>query len=163
MKVKQPLRGTRSAVRLALLVADSPVAAPKAHALVSLLAFWLHTQATDPTTTDWATILDLYDELMELNPSGVVAPNRIVALEKVHGAGCALAELAQIENDPALRDYYFLPATKGTLLAKKGDFSGAANFFAVAVQRPCTEPEGRFLTRRMNECREQALRLPKLS
>jgi RNA polymerase sigma-70 factor, ECF subfamily len=203
------------ALRLALLVADSPVAQPKAHALVSLLAFqaarfaarvddsgelvllqdqdrskWdsrlialgirrlamsaegnelsayhvqaaiasLHAQAEDPSTTDWGKILELYDDLMELNPSGVVALNRIVALGKVHGPERALDELASLEDNPALHDYYLLPVTRGSLLAERGEFSRAAICFESALRRPCSEPERRFLTRRMQECREQALR-----
>lgn len=206
------------ALRLALLVADSPVAEPKAHALVSLLAFqaarltarvdeqgdlvlledqdrskWdsrlialgarrlalsaagqelsefhvqaaiasIHAQASDPATTDWSTILELYDDLMALNPSGVVALNRIVAVGKVYGPECALDELVQLEKNHALRGYYLLPATRGALLAQKGEFFVAANFFEVALGRPCSEPERRFLIRRMKECREQALRLQK--
>lgn len=208
------------ALRLALLVADSPVAQPKAHALVSLLAFqaarlaarvddngelvllqdqdrgkWdsrllalgsrrlamsaegtelslyhlqaaiasIHAQAKDPATTNWEAILQLYDDLMELNPSGVVALNRIVALGKVHGPECALEELIEIENDPALRDYYLLPATRGSLLAETAKFSEAVHCFEAALGRPCSEPERRFLTRRMRECREQALGLQKPS
>ena|SRR5271165_4713487 len=208
------------ALRLALLVADSPVTQPKAQALVSLLAFqaarlaarvddkgelvllqdqdrgkWdsrlialgsrrlamsaegtelspyhvqaaiasIHAQAKDPATTNWEAILELYDGLMELNPSGVVALNRIVALGKVHGAACALEELTEIENDPALRDYYLLPATRGSLLAETAEFSEAVHCFEAALRRPCSEPERRFLTRRICECREQGLRLKKPS
>jgi RNA polymerase sigma-70 factor (ECF subfamily) len=208
------------ALRLALLVADSPVSQPKAHALVSLLAFqgarlaarvddngelvllqdqdrskWdsrlialgsrrlamsaegeelsqfhvqaaiasIHAQAKDPSSTDWEAILDLYDDLMALNPSAVVALNRIVALGKVHGPECALDELTAIQDDPALRDYYLLPSTRASLLAETGEFSQAANYFEAALRRPCSEPERRFLTRRMQECHDQALRLQKPS
>ncbi len=208
------------ALRLALLVADSPVSQPKAHALVSLLAFqaarlaarvdengelvllqdqnrtkWdrrlialgsrrlamsaegqelseyhvqaaissIHAQAKDPATTDWQAILNLYDDLMELNPNGVVALNRIVALEKVHGAERALDELGEIDSDPVLRDYYLLPTTRASLLAETGAFSQAASCYAAALRHPCSEPERRFLTRRMQECSEQALRLQKPS
>jgi RNA polymerase sigma-70 factor (ECF subfamily) len=92
-----------------------------------------------------------------------VALNRVIALGKVHGPECALDELTAIQDDSSLRDYYLLPSTRASLLAETGEFTQAANHFEAALRRPCSEPERRFLTRRMQECRDQALRLPKPS
>ena len=63
-----------------------------------------HARAADSQSTDWPLILRLYDDLLALNGSPVVALNRAVAVAKVHGAAEALAALEPLEKDPKLRD-----------------------------------------------------------
>jgi RNA polymerase sigma-70 factor, ECF subfamily len=65
-----------------------------------------HARAVDPQSRDWPMILDLYDQLLALNRSPVVALNRAVAVEKVRGPAEALAAIEPLESDPKLRDYY---------------------------------------------------------
>ena len=96
-------------------------------------------------------MLGLYDDLLQLNPSPVVALNRAVALARVEGAATALAAIEGLEHDAALADYYLLPSVKGTLLMELGDRAGAAAAFREALRRPCSDPERRFLVRRLDE------------
>ncbi len=96
-------------------------------------------------------MLSLYDDLLVLNPSPVVALNRAVALSKVAGPARALEAIAALESDPALANYYLLPAVKGRLLAEMGDRARAAAAFRAALERPCSEPERRWLVRRLAE------------
>jgi RNA polymerase sigma-70 factor (ECF subfamily) len=103
------------------------------------------------TVTPWDAVLRLYDDLLALNPSSVVALNRAVALSKVSGPAAAVEAIAGLENDPALANYYLLPAVKGRLLAEIGDREGAASAFRTALERPCSEPERRWLVRRLAE------------
>jgi RNA polymerase sigma-70 factor (ECF subfamily) len=103
------------------------------------------------TATAWNYVLGLYDDLLVLNPSPVVALNRAVALSKVAGPARALAEIAELEGDPALANYFLLPAVKGRLLAEMGDRRGAAASFRAALERACSEPERRWLVRRLAE------------
>jgi len=103
------------------------------------------------TATPWATVLQLYDDLLALNPSPVVALNRAVALSKVAGPARALETIATLENDPALANYYLLPAVKGRLLAETGDRRRAATAFRAALERPCSQPERRWLQQRLAE------------
>jgi RNA polymerase sigma-70 factor (ECF subfamily) len=103
------------------------------------------------TVTPWDAVLRLYDDLLALNPSSVVALNRAVALSKVSGPAAAVEAIAGLENDPALANYYLLPAVKGRLLAEIGDRGGAASAFRAALERPCSEPERRWLVRRLAE------------
>jgi RNA polymerase sigma-70 factor (ECF subfamily) len=108
-----------------------------------------HATATDAGTTPWPDILRLYDELLGINPSPVVALNRAVAVAKVHGAGAAVAEIALLEGEQSLAGYYLLPAVKGRLLSDIGDRREAAAAYRAALACQCAEPERRFLARRL--------------
>jgi RNA polymerase sigma-70 factor (ECF subfamily) len=111
-----------------------------------------HARALDPASVDWPLILTLYDQLLALNASPVVRLNRAVALAKVHGPAEALAAIAPIEHDPKLRHYHLLLAVRGQLLLDLGRHAEAADAFRSAVALACTEPERRFLRRKLDRC-----------
>ena len=102
-----------------------------------------------PAATDWTEILALYDTLLTLNPSPVVALNRAVALSRAAGPAEALHAIAPIEEDPSLTRYYLLPAMKAQWLAALGDEAGAIACYEQALARGCSEPEERLLRRRL--------------
>ena len=108
-----------------------------------------HATTTDASATPWPRILDLYEELMALSPTPVVMLNRAVAIARVRGPEAALRELEMIESDPALARYYLLPSVKGRLLEALGSNREAAASFRLALQQTCSEPERRFLLRRI--------------
>ena len=108
-----------------------------------------HAGAARAAETPWDVILTLYDDLLEINPSPLVALNRIVAVWKVHGATAALAALQPLEGLAVLDGYYLLHAVRGRLLTEVGDHDGAHRAYAGAIERPCSEPERRLLRRRM--------------
>lgn len=109
----------------------------------------VHASAERTELTDWTRILSLYDDLMALNPSPVIRLNRAVALSRVAGGTAALAELHALEDEPALRNYYLLPSITGRMFAELGDYARAAACYRQALERPCSEPERRFLRRRL--------------
>lgn len=111
-----------------------------------------HARARRAEETDWPAILALYDQLMALHPSPVIALNRAVAVGKVYGPERGLQALADVADEPALRNYHLLPAARGQMLAQAGDLAGAAAAFRAALARPCSAPERRFLERRLSEC-----------
>jgi RNA polymerase sigma-70 factor (ECF subfamily) len=113
----------------------------------------IHAAAPSYEHTDWRAMLALYDDLLALNASPVVALNRAVVLARVEGAETALRTVARLEDEPALADYYLLPSVKGALLKESGDTAGAAAAFEEALTRRCSEPEERFLLRRVSELR----------
>ncbi|MBV9505442.1 MAG: sigma-70 family RNA polymerase sigma factor [Acidobacteriia bacterium] len=115
-----------------------------------------HARAPHPDATDWPMILEFYDHLLAMNPSGVVALNRAVALGKVHGADQALAAVDTLAKDPKLRDYYLLLAVRGHILLELARPGEAANCFRAALEKRCSAPERRFLERKLTECRERA-------
>ncbi len=112
----------------------------------------IHTRARDPGSIDWPAILELYDQLLALNASPVVALNRAVAVAKVHGPAEALAAIEPLENDPKLRDYYLRLAVRGHLLLVIRRRPEAAACFRAALDCPCSEPERRFLKRQLEKC-----------
>ena len=111
-----------------------------------------HARASVSATRDWPLVLYLYDQLLAINPSPVVALNRAVAVAKVHGPAEALAVIAPLENDPKLRDYYLLLAVRGHLMLELGRRTEAAASFRDALECPCSEPERRFLRRKLADC-----------
>jgi RNA polymerase sigma-70 factor (ECF subfamily) len=113
-----------------------------------------HARAVDPQSRDWPMILDLYDDLLALNPSPVVALNRAVAVARVRGPAEALAAVEPLRSDPKLRGYYLLLAVRGHLLLELGRRSEAASCFQAALECPCSEPERRFLRRKLQAAQE---------
>lgn len=197
------------ALRLGSLLASSPQAEPRAHALVALMSFqaarlparvdeagdlilledqdrsrWdqrlialgfrsfensmrgeaaseYHVQAaiaathmrwSDLRSVDWPVILQLYDQLLAMTGSPVVALNRAVALAKVEGPAAGLAAIEPLEGHPKLRDYYLALAVRGHLLMEVGRARAAAECFRAALECRCSEPERRFLHRKLEAC-----------
>jgi len=113
------------------------------------------THAIAPTyaDTDWQRILTEYDRLQAIAPSPIVQLNRAVAVGKVHGAHAGLQELAGLERDKALDDYFLLGAVTAQLHWERGDHERAADALRSALAQPCSEPERRLLERRLQACR----------
>ena len=111
-----------------------------------------HAQSTQEKTVDWHLILHLYDQLQAIDDSPVVALNRAVAVAKVHGPAAALAAVEPLLPEPRLRDYYLLLALRGHLLLELNRPAEAAATFRAALACRCSEPERRFLRRKLGEC-----------
>jgi RNA polymerase sigma-70 factor (ECF subfamily) len=111
-----------------------------------------HARAQDARSVDWPLILQFYDRLLAMNGSPVVALNRAVAVAKVHGPGEALKAIEPLERDPVLRHYHLLLAVRGQLLLELDRRAEAAVCFRAALKCACSEPERRFLERRLALC-----------
>jgi len=111
-----------------------------------------HARAAEAASVDWPLILRLYDDLLSKNPSPVVALNRAVAISRVHGPAAALAAVRPLERDRHLRRYHLLLAVRGQLLLDLGRTAEAAEAFTAALECDCTEPERRFLRRKLGAC-----------
>ncbi|MET9019172.1 DUF6596 domain-containing protein [Actinopolymorpha sp. NPDC004070] len=113
----------------------------------------LYAEAPTYDQTDWPQILTLYDELLSVWPSPVVALNRTVALAMVSGPEQALAEVEGLEKDGRLAGYQYLPAIKADLLQRLGrdEEAEAAHREALALTRNETERE--FLASRLADPR----------
>lgn len=114
-----------------------------------------HAAASNYELTDWAEIVRLYDLLLGLNPSPVIALNRAVALAKWQGAEAGLRAIEAISEHPALQHYYLLPATLGELWRELGESQRAADFYQQALAQPCSEPERRFLAKQLAALAEE--------
>jgi RNA polymerase sigma-70 factor (ECF subfamily) len=76
------------------------------------------THATAPRfeATDWAQILALYDQLIAIWPSPIVALNRAIALGEARGPAAGLAALDALAAEPQLTGYHYLPAARAEYL-----------------------------------------------
>jgi RNA polymerase sigma factor (sigma-70 family) len=108
----------------------------------------LHDEAPDVRATDWPQILALYDLLVRVDPSPVVALNRAVAVAMVHGAGAGLDVLAELAGDARMARHHRLVATRAHLLELSGDLAGASAAFREAAGLTASLPERRYLAAR---------------
>jgi RNA polymerase sigma factor (sigma-70 family) len=111
-----------------------------------------HAAATSVEETDWEQVVSLYDRLMTLAPSPVVALNRAIAIGERDGAERGIAELQAIEGRDRLEGYPFYPAAIGELELRRGDRERARTFFAAALAAARNPTERRFLERRVRAC-----------
>jgi RNA polymerase sigma-70 factor (ECF subfamily) len=107
----------------------------------------VHSVAATATATDWNQILQLYDHLMSLAPSPVVALNRAVALAEVSGAAKALAIVEELD----LEAYYLFHSIRADLLRRLGRKADASVAYEAAIARCDNAAERGFLQRRRIE------------
>lgn len=119
-----------------------------------------HCAAPDQASTNWPQILGLYDRLMELDPSPVVALNRAVAVAEVEGPAAGLAALAAIVDRDRLASYHLLPALEGEFEARCGRWTEAGVHYRRALELVGLESERAFLARRLGECERRASERP---
>ncbi len=140
--------------RAAILEADRLVVGalragrPGRFALQAAIAT-LHAMAPTYADTDWPQILVLYDALLAVWPSPVVALNRAVAVGMVDGPAAALTEVEALEEGGRLGGYHYLPSVKADLLRQLGRDAGPAYEQAIAMTDNAAERA--FLERRIAE------------
>lgn len=110
----------------------------------------LHAQAPSHAETDWPQIVELYDALLRVWPSPVVALNRAVAVAAVDGPAAALALVDALEADGRLAGYRYLPSTKAELLSRLGRHAEAADAYRAALALTANEAEQAFLEARLD-------------
>lgn len=111
----------------------------------------LHDEAADVAATDWPQIVALYDVLLTLTPSPVVALNRAVAVAMRDGPAAGLALLDALAGEPRLRAYPPYVVARGDLLGRLGRDGEAADAYREALMLPVTEPERAALRRKLGE------------
>jgi RNA polymerase sigma-70 factor, ECF subfamily len=110
-----------------------------------------HAEAAHAADTDWAQIALLYAELLRLMPSAVVQLNRAVAVAMAEGPESGLALVNELESGGELADYYLLAATRADLLRRLDRREEAARSYRRALDLAATEPERRYLSKRLAE------------
>ena len=103
----------------------------------------VHSDAPSAARTDWPQILELYDQLMAIAPSPVVALNRAVAVAEVHGVEPALELVEAID----LPNYHLRHAVRADLLRRIGRTADAASAYRVALDSCENKKEREFLMR----------------
>lgn len=111
-----------------------------------------HASASSVDQTDWKLIVGLYDQLMTIAPSPVVALNRAVAIAQRDGAERGIKELDAIADRERLKSYPFYPAAIGELELRRGHPEAARAHFAAALPLARNPAERRFLEKRVRAC-----------
>ena len=115
-----------------------------------------HCAAPDYDLTDWRQILSIYDRLVEINDSPVVALNRAVAVANVHGPAAGIAAVEAIPDRRQLESYYLLHAVLGEFEARQQRFQAAGNHLRRAIGLTDLKSEQAFLQERLRLCEERA-------
>jgi RNA polymerase sigma-70 factor, ECF subfamily len=110
-----------------------------------------HTRARAPEETDWERIVLLYDALLQIRPSPVVALNRAIALGMVQGPAAGLDAVDRLTTDPALAGYHLLPSVRGDLLTKMGRFTEARQELQRAIAMTQNLREQQLLIERLKQ------------
>ncbi|MEO8925161.1 MAG: hypothetical protein ABI330_20440 [Caldimonas sp.] len=112
----------------------------------------IHASAPRPEATDWAAIVTLYDILLTLRPSPVVALSRAIAVGRKDGPDRGLAEIGAIQGRDRLSAYPFYFATLGDFDFQRGSMDEAREHFEAALALARNPAERRFFARRVDEC-----------
>lgn len=111
----------------------------------------VHAEAPSAEATDWAEIAGLYDVLLRVNPSPVVELNRAVAIAMRDGPEHGLSLIDAILQRGELVEYHLAHAARADLLRRLGRGVEAKAAYAEALALTRSEPERRFLERRLAE------------
>ena len=117
---------------------------------------WVHTTADRAEDTDWGTIVSLYDKLMAIRPSPVVALNRAIAIAQRDGPVRGLEKIRAIAGSDRLANYPFYHAALGEFEFRSGKPENAHEYFLTALALARNPTERRFLEQRIGACKRAA-------
>lgn len=109
----------------------------------------LHAEAPTADDTDWAEITGLYDVLLRINPSPIVALNRAVALAMCEGPQAGLHAIDKLMEHNELEHYHLLHAARADLFRRLDQPQDAIRCYQRALELTQQEPERRFLQQRL--------------
>ncbi len=110
-----------------------------------------HMRARTAEETDWERIVFLYDALLQISPSPIVALNRAVAVGMAQGPAAGLDAVDKLAADPALAGYHLLPSVRGDLFMKMGRFTEARDEIQRAITMTQNLREQELLTERLKQ------------
>jgi RNA polymerase sigma-70 factor (ECF subfamily) len=109
----------------------------------------VHTSARDIRDTDWSQVLALYDQLVHLDPSPIIALNRAIAVAELDGPEVALAVIDRLEDK--LAGYHPYHATRADLLRRLGRSQKSRAAYDKAIELAGNTAETAYLTRRRDQ------------
>jgi RNA polymerase sigma-70 factor (ECF subfamily) len=121
---------------------------PGRYALQAAIAA-VHAEAPSCADTDWDEVVGLYDVLIQVWPSPVVALNRAVAIGMAHGPAAGLAAMDELSAEPQLAAYSYLPAARAHFLAQLGRIPQARTSYEEAILLTENAAERAFLAARL--------------
>jgi RNA polymerase sigma-70 factor (ECF subfamily) len=113
----------------------------------------VHARAKTIDETDWASIVALYNKLMVVAPSPVVALNRAIAIAQYDGPERGLEALDAVADRDRLEAYPFYHAARGELELRLGNDACASDHFTAAIAAARNPEERRFYEGRRAACR----------
>ncbi|MEI8241420.1 MAG: DUF6596 domain-containing protein, partial [Actinomycetota bacterium] len=116
----------------------------------------VHTWASDARDTDWSQVVALYDQLVLIDPSPIVALNRAVAVGELDGPDVALALLDRLPLD----GYHAFHASRAELLRRLGRSADADIAYTRAIELAGNRAEVAYLSRRRDELAGETLEKP---
>ena len=134
-------------VRERLAAAAAGVAPGRYQILAAISA--VHTSARDVRDTDWSQIVALYNQLVRLDPSPIIALNRAVAVAELDGPEVALAIVDRLEDK--LAGYHAYHAARADLLRRSGFSQKARAAYDKAIELAGNTAETAYLTRRRDQ------------
>jgi RNA polymerase sigma-70 factor, ECF subfamily len=123
---------------------------PGPYALQAAIAS-VHAQAQTAAATDWPQIARLYEQLLEIRPSPVIALNHVVAISMCQGPEAGLARIDALLAAHDLADYYPAHVARADLSFRLGKVDEARTHYEHALALVRQEPVRRFLARRLQE------------
>jgi RNA polymerase sigma-70 factor (ECF subfamily) len=111
-----------------------------------------HCMAADYQSTDWPRILSLYDRLIQIDDSPVVALNRAVAIANVRGPGAGIKALEAMQNRQSLDSYHLFYAVLADFEAQLSQFQSAARNLRKAINLTDLKSEQELLKKRLHDC-----------
>ncbi|MEO3746841.1 RNA polymerase sigma factor [Plantactinospora sp. B5E13] len=136
-------------VRERLAAAAAGVAPGRYQILAAINA--VHTSARDIRDTDWSQVVALYDQLVHLDSSPIVALNRAIAVAELDGPEVALAAVDRLEDE--LAGYHAYHATRADLLRRLGQSQQSRAAYDKAIELAGNTAETANLTRRRDQLR----------
>ncbi|MCU1551343.1 MAG: hypothetical protein JWR36_1903, partial [Glaciihabitans sp.] len=109
----------------------------------------VHTSAGDVRDTDWSQVVALYDQLVSLDSSPIVALNRAIAVAEIDGPDVALALVDRL--DDRLAEYHAYHATRADLLRRLGRSRESRAAYDRAIDLSGNTAEAAYLTRRRDQ------------
>lgn len=109
----------------------------------------VHTDAREYRDTDWSQVVALYDQLVRLDPSPIVALNRAIAISEVESPQVALATIDPLEG--ALQGYHAFHAARADLLRRLGRHAESRAAYDRAIALAGNTAESAYLSRRRDE------------
>ncbi len=123
---------------------------PSRFALMAAIAA-VHAEAPSWQDTDWREIVALYNVLVQIWPSPVVALNRVAAIGLADGPAAGLEALDQLAGEPQLAGYSYLAATRADFLRRLGRDDEARTAYQEAMHLTENAVEREFLTMRLRQ------------
>ena len=114
---------------------------------------WVHTTAHGAKDTDWGMLVTLYDKMMDIRPSPVVALNRAIAIAQRDGPERGLEEIREIAHSDRLATYPFYHAALGEFELRCGRHEIACGRFLTALTVARNAMERRFIEQRIAACK----------